>query len=1035
MSWLINPKAHISISSQRSEDDPLYFRTMNLETSMLRSNEMDAVSCKLFKEILRNLVIMLSTAFISSQLLYMKEKVDGIPYISQMMPSFHAKLLALAAFLMTVTLSHKVAECRKKPHLHLPSHSKGIPNDQKARYLTATLLLLGFLGYCYLHSGIFETTKVHGLGEAEFNRIWTYKTQSSYDSFNLFLFPQEPGREPLFPIDNRESPSNSFGSVPPLKLVSFWLKDVDPIRRAKNAQDSSRLTVIFEGVYLESQENGGQGLMCLVGTAAIPTNSSQMVQVQMQPSTLQDDQILLVLRFPKTFTLTTRDVSGEMKSLKSQGSQTYFDKVHIISQLSEKSKYQFGSEEILSGICSTTYPSPHSLINEDLEIYKGEDYCQKLWGLVWNEVLEFVSTWEKNVQSNNCSKIGPFLLDKELEATYKRSDKLRLMFQELNCEPGTDQNGVKIAMVSAVLRVIQKSEYSTREEMRTGLSSITLSAEGRCQSASGQLCMVGCTGPPANIRQSCHSRITLHLPLTMSINQRSLVLGAISSTDVSKSHDPLMEIQRRSQPSTLGSMVRKSIFQYPSSKGNDVASFSFFADVLSVEVFAAPQTVRDNEASKTNVKVVFLSMGSLFGRYRSLTEFGQRHQEAFHSISEDIEVSGHLEIKGGQYFNLSLSFEGIYDPSLGQMHLIGCRDVQNFEEFNDGGRNLEGRMDCLIEVKLQYSPKNARWLLNPNIRFSINSQRSKEDPFYFPPLSTNTSLISYQKKFQDVLIRECFKEGLSILLLVVAILCIRSQTGYTENLSHPAAYISMVMIGLHAVGFSISLITGHEPIVKWKEFAPYRNSGYDFRKFQFLQAFELCIKFLLLFAILDLTKLLQRVWESRKMLKARVKQLNFRFPNDKLVFAFFMLIHVVGFVTLYTVRKLYGIPLMMQSEMYRSASVNVERMLQWWRELESYGGLVQDFFLLPQIIGYAIWGVQGEPLRKAYYIGFTIIRLVVRVYDYARDPVPNRRYSAIEFQYLGLESCYKVGNVIVCVMIVALALTDCVSPAESFVFE
>ena len=90
--------------------------------------------------------------------------------------------------------------------------------------------------------------------------------------------------------------------------------------------------------------------------------------------------------------------------------------------------------------------------------------------------------------------------------------------------------------------------------------------------------------------------------------------------------------------------------------------------------------------------------------------------------------------------------------------------------------------------------------------------------------------------------------------------------------------------------------------------------------------------------------------------------------------------------------------------------------------MENYSGLVQDCFLLPQIIGNAVWGVQGKPLRKLYYLGFTTIRLVLQAYDYASDPVPNPTNSELEFEYLGVESYYKHGNVTIGVIVVILAM-------------
>ncbi|KAL3535795.1 hypothetical protein ACH5RR_004256 [Cinchona calisaya] len=106
---------------------------------------------------------------------------------------------------------------------------------------------------------------------------------------------------------------------------------------------------------------------------------------------------------------------------------------------------------------------------------------------------------------------------------------------------------------------------------------------------------------------------------------------------------------------------------------------------------------------------------------------------------------------------------------------------------------------------------------------------------------------------------------------------------------------------------------------------------------------------------------------------------------------------------------------------YRFDGVNDKSLQTLWRELEKYGGLVQDFSLLPQIIGNTLWGVQGKPLKKLYYIGYAMIRLVIQAFDYARDPVPHSS-SKNEFQYLRVEPYYKLGNLIISGVVVTLAV-------------
>ncbi|KAL3535796.1 hypothetical protein ACH5RR_004257 [Cinchona calisaya] len=414
--------------------------------------------------------------------------------------------------------------------------------------------------------------------------------------------------------------------------------------------------------------------------------------------------------------------------------------------------------------------------------------CLKLFltGRIWTTAMTIV-------------RLALSQLTEETMATYNSSDKLRLMIQEIECEPGINQDGDKPAMVSAVLRVIQGSELHYREEMRAGLSTMTLSAEGRWDSSHWQLCMVGCIGPPSALSHGYNSRITLYFPLTFNIRQRSIVLGTISSIDRSDSHAPLMfqspttpqgfmqmhqccrnlnwsyacsklmqarEFQMRSKPSYSGIDWRKAFFRYPASKGDSIASFSSLADELSVEVEAVPQTLTDSQAPKARIELVLQSMGSIFGHYgpRSYEE-KLEFDKAFGSSCctyKEIEISGELIVTGSQFYNGTLLFEGLYDPTVGRMHLIGCRNVEEFQ-------------DCLIEIRVEYFSENTIRLLNPKIKFSFYSKWSREDPLYVRPVSTNTLLLPH-RKMQDygkALFRKGFEDRLRILLPAMAILCIR----------------------------------------------------------------------------------------------------------------------------------------------------------------------------------------------------------------------------------------------------------------------
>ena len=73
-------------------------------------------------------------------------------------------------------------------------------------------------------------------------------------------------------------------------------------------------------------------------------------------------------------------------------------------------------------------------------------------------------------------------------------------------------------------------------------------------------------------------------------------------------------------------------------------------------------------------------------------------------------MSAHLTLSGENYGHISkIYLEGLYDQLGGKMYLIGCKEIdfqlQHSERFAYENLNLESKMDCLIEVMIEYSPR------------------------------------------------------------------------------------------------------------------------------------------------------------------------------------------------------------------------------------------------------------------------------------------------------------------------------------------
>ncbi|GAY50524.1 hypothetical protein CUMW_127320 [Citrus unshiu] len=344
---------------------------------------------------------------------------------------------------------------------------------------------------------------------------------------------QDSGGAPLMPFDDKEMHRSPAGPGSFLKLASFWVVDVDPVRRTRNMVSLSGIMEI--GVTARQPFSYRPGWSPKFRKD--PGLSSMTILFE-GPPLIQDDQIMLVLRYNRTFSLTTGNITGEMKSLHEKSDFKYFDGVHLSSHLGLHSKYQFGAEELLSKACSP-YPYQDSLVDEEVILFKDDNICDTLHRYVSRGMFDIMPSWKSVGSNDDANKLGPFILNGTAKDMDSGSNYFRLNVQNLRCSQGIDENNSNYARVFALFRVIQSWEDEYTSADRTGLSGLTLSAEGIWRSSEGQLCMVGCLGVVETSSQRCNSRICLHFPLTFSITQGTTVFGTITSISDTDSQTPL----------------------------------------------------------------------------------------------------------------------------------------------------------------------------------------------------------------------------------------------------------------------------------------------------------------------------------------------------------------------------------------------------------------------------------------------------------------------------------------------------------------
>lgn len=933
------------------------------------------------------------------------------------------------------------------------------------------------------------------------NRLYTIKEELSFLNGDWWQ-ELNGGGAPLMPFDDRELSGNSTDLRSPVNLVSFWVTDVDRRHHSKNSifvsgilqmgitlegllsekpyegsprfdiwPAHSQLSIIFQGIYTESEKNQGERVMCLLGSAVLPSRQPDLSEpwgwvkefgYTNQPLLTQDDQIVLVLRYPKTVTLRSRAVHGSLKSLNPKSNLKYFDEVHMSSWLSSSVNYQFSSENLVSKACDP-YPYNDSLVNGDIDTYKGLDFCDILERFTHQEALTILPNWKCNGTDDFCRRLGPFVSDKEIKATNGSFKNVKLVLQDVRCENMTSKENGWSTRVSSVFRAVPPSENRFTAAQRTGLSNRTLYAEGIWKSSSGQLCMVGCSAFVDADGNGCNTRICLYVPLSFSVKQRSILLGTMSSLDISPSPyfplafeklvrpaelwdqftashpyykyskiDVAAVVLEKDEPFNIGTVIKKSLLKFPKIEdmGNFHYSLSLLAEDLTLHISAVPDPFPNSFLAKAELEMEILSLGPLFGRYWP-TQYDSNFQNPYANKGEYTEkqlllnVSGQLNLGGNQYSNFSSLFvEGIYDPHVGKMYLIGCRDVRASWQTLYESMDLEAGLDCSVEVMISYPPTTARWLVNPTARISITSQRNEDDSLYSVPVKLQTVPIMYRRQREDIISRRGVEGILRILTLSVAITCILSQLLYIRDNMESVPYISLVMLGVQALGYSFPLITGAEALLKKASTEFNENQSSDLQNSLWLHVIDYTVKILVLVAFSATLRLCQKVWKSRIRMQTRCPLEPHRVPSDKKVVLTTLSLHIAGYIIALIVHYVNTSYKPLQTTQFVDSTGYSHVIHEWETELEEYLGLVQDFFLLPQVIANLVWRIHVQPLRKPYYIGITSVRLLPHVYDYITSPIPNPYFSE-EYEFVNprMDFYSKFGDIAIPTIAVVLAVT------------
>jgi hypothetical protein len=272
-------------------------------------------------------------------------------------------------------------------------------------------------------------------------------------------------------------------------------------------------------------------------------------------------------------------------------------------------------------------------------------------------------------------------------------------------------------------------------------------------------------------------------------------------------------------------------------------------------------------------------------------------------------------------------------------------------------------MDCSIEVTVEYPATTTRWLISQEAKIFIASTRDDDDPLHFNRTELHTLPVIYRDQRQNELTEPIVEGLLCVTMLSATIAATISQLRYIKSHADVAPYISLAMLGVQALGYSATLVTDAKMLPAW----PSQRYGRPYPHHLGWNILECSVKALTLAALAVTARLAQKVWRSRARARARAPLEPDRVPDDTVVLLYSFGVHLSALFFAVAVHWLstYGTsattlpPRVVYDE---AQGMSSSHMRTGGTVMERYVGVVKEWFLLPQVIGNAVWRVNCKPL-------------------------------------------------------------------------
>ncbi|XP_045802810.1 uncharacterized protein LOC123896473 [Trifolium pratense] len=728
--------------------------------------------------------------------------------------------------------------------------------------------------------------------------------------------------------------------------VSSFSYGDKPSYRSQRHFRSNYVTFKLEGFWSKSS-----GKVCMVGTGISYSETGD---------SLDHDAVLKLNNVFDSSNITSF-ISGSLESLNSEKGDEknhYFETISLMMFSKANYSYSLDSKEVENEFSFESEVSEKKGLS--LNPYSSSFCSLPLSRALKRLQLEY--THECN-SPKNCSPVV--------------SDQLPYMMSLKGAECShTDKHRLKVLMVFS-----NKSDYWIEK----GFNPKTmLIGEGWWDEKKNALHVVAChfigimkSSWDGTRIGDCSVRLRLSLPSVWSIENTNNIVGKIWSNKTANDPNYFKMITFRIfDDARVG--YRASKYEYsklekvkkscPTHKVVENKGRTIFPNVYSYDMRFG-MSVRDIES---NIEVAFGSLAPLSvgeqiyddPAYTSNSNFTAEspmvmfNNASLFNISYKITIFSNATLYNrNSMFNLSsyrvtISAEGIYDARTGTLCMIGCRNLNS-----KAGTPLAGSVDCEILLKFQFPSLDTT--NGSHIKGSIESMREKSDHLYFKSLEVSSYGI-----YSETAIKAVWRMDMEIIMVLIStsLSCvfIALQLYHVKRNPNALPLISISMMSILTLGHMIPLVLNFEATLAQDLY----NKNFVVGYVGWLEVNEISVRIITMVAFLLQFLLLQVTWSSRKINESENR---LWIAERKATYVTF---------PLYAAGLLISLLLKLKRDDFHYDTS--------WEKMKSYGGLVLDGFLLPQVILNLFSNMNENVLSCSFYFGTTFVRLLPHAYDLYR---------------------------------------------------